>query len=279
MKILMATVLLFSTLHTNAQRLYLSVFGGVSNYQGDLQDKKFTFDQSHPAFGAGVVYEISDKLYARANFTIGKVSGDDKNSAKNELRNLNFTSSIRDIHIGAEYNVTNLYEFPMTPYIFAGVSFYHFDPYTTMSGSSENIYLQPLGTEGQGFYLKRTKYNLNQFAIPFGGGVKFALTENVRFGVEIGLRKLFTDYLDDVSTTYIKDQAILTTHNGALSTALSFRGDELRPSQAYPTTNLTRGNPGSKDWYYFSLLTLNVRMPSTNGLARSKKNPIGCPRL
>ncbi len=67
MKILMATVLLFSTLHTNAQRLYLSVFGGVSNYQGDLQDKKFTFDQSHPAFGAGVVYEISDKLYARAN--------------------------------------------------------------------------------------------------------------------------------------------------------------------------------------------------------------------
>lgn len=167
----------------------------------------------------------------------------------------------------------------MAPYLFAGLSYYHFDPYTTTTGSSEKNYLQPLGTEGQGFYLNRKKYKLNQFAIPFGGGVKFAITENVRFGIEIGLRKLFTDYLDDVSTTYIKDQALLTANNGALATALSFRGDEIRPVQAYPTTNLTRGNPGSKDWYYFSLLTLNVRMPSSNGFLNSKKSQLGCPKF
>src|SRR4029078_8111366 len=118
MQILIVTVLFFSNLPTNAQRLYVSIFGGISNYQGDLQDKKFTFDQSHPAFGAGIVYEITDKLFVRANITVGKISGDDKRSIKNELRNLNFTSSIRDIHLGAEYYLTNLYKFPMAPYIF-----------------------------------------------------------------------------------------------------------------------------------------------------------------
>jgi hypothetical protein len=59
-----------------------------------------------------------------------------------------------------------------------------------------------LSTEGQGIYPDKKPYSLWQPTIPFGGGVKFAITENLRIGFEIGLRKLFTDYLDDVSTSY-----------------------------------------------------------------------------
>ena len=59
--------------------------------------------------------------------------------------------------------------------------------------------LQPLGTEGEGFYKGEKKYNLTQLAIPIGGGFKYAISNNVRIGIEVGFRKLFTDYLDDVS--------------------------------------------------------------------------------
>ncbi|MES2431302.1 MAG: DUF6089 family protein [Bacteroidota bacterium] len=278
MKILSVLVLLLVGSNSNAQQIYLNVFGGVSNYQGDLQDKKFTLEQSHPAFGAGIVYEISNKLFARANITLGKISGDDKKSIKNEARNLNFTSAITDIHLGIEYNLADLYEYPMSPYIFAGISGYHFAPYTTTNNNNDNIFLQPLGTEGQGFFEGRKKYKLNQIAIPFGGGLKLAITDNIRFGFEAGFRKLFTDHLDDVSRTYIKDKGLLTTNNGPLSTELSFRGDELSPPLNYPTNNLIRGNPKSKDWYYFGLLSVNIRMPSKEGFSRKKSANTGCPR-
>ena len=36
-----------------------------------------------------------------------------------------------------------------------------------------------------------------------GGGVKYMLSSKVQLGLEAGLRKLFTDYLDDLSSTYI----------------------------------------------------------------------------
>ncbi len=50
-----------------SQNLHLTVFGGISNYQGDLQAKRFTFQQANAAVGVGALYEITDKLYARAN--------------------------------------------------------------------------------------------------------------------------------------------------------------------------------------------------------------------
>ena len=85
MKHILTTIIFLGVIMaTRAQNLHVTVFGGFSNYQGDLQNKRFTLDQSHPAFGAGLLYEISDNLYARANVTFGKVSGDDKSNSKND---------------------------------------------------------------------------------------------------------------------------------------------------------------------------------------------------
>jgi hypothetical protein len=137
------------------------------------------------------------------------------------------------------------------------------------------VYLQPLGTEGQGFYLGRKKYNLTQFAIPFGGGIKFAFNDNVRIKLEVGLRKLMTDYLDDVSTTFAP-QAALLANNGQRAVDFSFRGDELKPGLTYPTANTKRGNPSSKDWYYFSGVTLSIRLVNTDGSSFLGKTRSGC---
>jgi hypothetical protein len=278
-KLFLAVILVSSAINIRAQNFHVVVFGGVSNYQGDLQDQKYTFSQAHPAFGFGGLYEITDNLSARANVTFGTVSANDKDSKNiNDIqRNLNFTSPITDINLGLEYDILSLNQHSVTPYIFAGISVFHFNPYT-IDTAGHKVYLQPLGTEGQGFYPGRSKYSLTQIAIPFGGGFKFAINDNVRLGVEVGLRKLFTDYLDDVSMTYA-DKTQLLANNGAEAVELAFRGDELNKGLTYPTGGTIRGNPKSKDWYYFTMLTLSFRIPGGGEKydGPGGKSKVGCP--
>ncbi len=275
-RIIIATILLISAFTVQAQRAHVTVFGGFSNYQGDLQDKRFTLDQAHIAAGAGVLYEITEKLYARGNVTFGKVSGDDKKNSRNSLRNLSFSSPLTDIHLGLEYSLLNPYEHSLAPYVFAGISYFSFKP-STLDSSGNKVYLQPLSTEGQGFYQGRKMYKLNQFSIPFGGGVKLSLNDNIRVGFEIGLRKANTDYLDDVSTTYV-DQNLLLVNRGQQAVDLAYRGDELKTGLTYPADGSQRGSAKSKDWYYFSGITLSFRLNGKGGNgAKGGKSKTGCP--
>lgn len=271
-------LIIISAAAVSAQRLSVNVFGGFSNYQGDLQDKRFTLNQAHAAFGVGLGYEITPKIAARANVTVGKISGDDKQNPRNAARNLNFITGIMDIHLGAEYHLLNPHDHRLTPYIFTGVSYFSYKPYTYDSARNK-VFLQPLSTEGQGFVQGLSNYKLNQFAIPFGGGVKFSLSENIRVGAEVGLRKTNTDYLDDVSTEYV-DQALLLANRGAKAVELAFRGDEVKTGDPYPAGGSQRGSAKNKDWYYFTGLTLQVRLNSNGGgLLNSggKKSRTGCP--
>ncbi len=258
-----------------AQQVWLTTFGGISNYQGDLQDKKFTFQQSHLALGIGASYEITQQLYVTGNVKIGKLSGDDKNETKNVSRNLNFTTALSEFNLSLEYDLLNLNEQPFTPYLFAGIAVYHFNPYT-FDSLGKKTYLQPLGTEGQGFYNGRTKYNLTQISIPFGGGIKLAINENIRIGVEIGFRKLFTDYIDDVSSTYA-DKTLLIASNGQTAANLAFRGNELKTGLLYPAANARRGNAGSKDWYYFSGVSISFRLGAGGNNRTGVAGNTSCP--
>ena len=274
-RLMLSTFILLSFSIANAQHLHATIFGGISNYQGDIQPKNFTFQQAGPAVGLGLLYELSDKLYIRGNVTAGKIRAADAKSLQNTQRNLSFSSPVTDIHLGLEYDLLNSYERSLTPFVFAGVSAFRFNPYA-MDSSGRKTYLQPLGTEGQGFFQGRTKYNLTQMALPFGVGVKLALSENIRVRFEIGLRKTFTDYLDDVSTTYA-DQTLLLQNRGQQAVDLAFRGDELKSNAtSYPAANTQRGNPNSKDWYYFTGVGISFRLaPKFN--AGGGRNKVGCP--
>ena len=165
----------------------------------------------------------------------------------------------------------------LTPYIFAGLAVYHFNPYTTDT-TGKKTYLRPLSTEGEGFIAGKNNYNLTQIAIPFGGGVKFSLSDNVNVGLEVGYRKLFTDYLDDVSSRYV-DEAALLANRGPEAVELAFRGDELKNGATYPAGSTIRGNSSQKDWYYFTGLTASFRLFSGNGLGSGggKHSKYGCP--
>lgn len=260
----------------SCQNIHFFLTGGAINYQGDLQAKRFTFSQAQPFVSGGFYYEATDRLYFRLGFLTGKVKGDDKLSKQNQGRNLNFQSKVTEVHFGAEFDVLNSYEHTVVPYVFAAVAGYHFNPYT-LDSSGGKVYLQPLGTEGQGFYLGRKKYPLNQVAVPFGGGLKMALSDIVNIRLEVALRKLFTDYLDDVSATF-SDEDDLRTNNGQLAVDYAFRADELNHSLPFPDAGARRGNPGSKDFYYTAGLSVSFRLQGNSSRGKGAgKGKLGCP--
>lgn len=270
---LFIVILLFSS-SSIAQRVNLNLFLGTSNYQGDLQDKRFTFNQSHLAVDAGLSYDLTERLSLRGGILLGKVSGDDR-QGRNRIRNLNFSSGLTEGHLEAQYYITPLGQHSLTPYLFAGLALYHFNPYTHDTSGTKH-YLKPLSTEGEGFISGKDYYHLTQMAIPFGGGVKLSLSDKINVGLELGFRKLFTDYLDDVSDKYV-DKNLLLANRGTTAVELAYRGNEIKDgSPVYPDGGAQRGSPKAKDWYYFTWLTLSYKL----GADRKKgdKSQWACPK-
>ena len=269
---------LFSVLHTPAQTLRLNFMAGLSNYYGETQTKKLTFEQSNPVIALGATLDLTDKLLLRSEFISTKLQGDDKRGMYPD-RNLNFKTSIREATLLLEYNLFDLYEKKITPYFFTGVGLFNFNSYTTDS-LNRKVFLKGLSTEGQGFpeYPDRKVYKNTQLNIPIGGGLKYAISEDVQFGFEYGLRVLFTDYIDDVSKSFI-DPTILRNRAGQLAVDLSYRSDELKSgSQTYPGEGSLRGSLKVNDLYYYGLARLIIRMNwFENGMSSSRKNRLGCP--
>lgn len=265
---------LLISLVSASQGLHLNLFLGTSNYQGDLQDKIYSFDQAHLAGGIGFSYDLSKRFSVRTDFKIGKISADDE-KGRNRTRNLNFTSQLTEGDIDLQYFITTLGQHTLTPYVFAGIGLFHFDPYT-FDSTGRKYYLKPFGTEGEGFATGRKEYNLTQVSIPFGAGVKMPLSDNINVGLEVGFRKLFTDYLDDVSSTFIAEDLLLA-NRGAKAVELAYRGGEIKGgSPVYPPAGTKRGNSELKDWYYFSGLTLSFRL--LNGSPGGSGKEISCPK-
>jgi hypothetical protein len=212
----------------------------------------------------------------RAGVTIGKLVGNDRYNTKDylQLRNLNFESRIAELSLLGELHIFNLNTINWTPYVFGGLALFKFNPYTYDS-SETKTYLKPLSTEGQGLPGYDTKpYSLTQFAIPVGFGVKYALNDRIRLGLEAGFRKTFTDYIDDVSTNYADANDLLTAR-GPQSVALAYRGDEVANGDPiYPAKGSQRGSANQQDVYYFTGFHLTYRLGG--GLGNNKKS-LSCP--
>ncbi len=239
----------------------LGLFGGVGYYMGDLNPSKQFF---MPRLAGGLVYRYnpSRRFAWHIHGVYGSVQAEDalSNDPAQELRNLSFRSQIIEFATILEFNFFN-YEIgnrntPATPYIFGGFSLFRFNPKANFFG--EWIPLQPLGTEGQGstVYSDRKEYSLINASFPFGLGVKFHALGKLGFSIEWGLRKTFTDYLDDVSTTYA-DPDVLFATNGELSALL---GDRSLVNPGKINTGRQRGNSTTRDWYSFAGLTITYKI-------------------
>lgn len=273
---------LLITFAASAQRVHVGVFGGLAAYNGDLTDKIYPKHVTNGAIGITATYEWRDQIMFRGGLTYAVVGGADRYSDNPDLqsRNLSFETSIFEFSAVAEYYFMNLYDRRFSPYLFGGLALYHYDPYTYFG--NEKVHLKPLSTEGQGLpgYPERKLYSLTQFALPFGGGVKFRINDRFRVGLELGLRKLFTDYFDDVSSVYADPNDLLAA-KGQLAVDLSYRGDEVPGGSAtYPTKGAIRGGEKKKDMYYFTGIHLTYRIGGGSGLfGGESRRKYGCPTV
>ncbi len=201
------------------------------NYFGDLApvSKAASTDISFTNPGFGIIYgqRISPWVTARAGFTFGQLEGDDfesqdvnnYESLTRYARNLQFKNNIYELTAGLQIDLFPNYRgpysrAPFAPFVFVGITgFYHepkgLAPDSDQAGNSlaeagQWVKLRPLGTEGQNLSVGNVDpYNNIQLAIPLGLGIKVRLPNNFDIALELGYRYLFTDYIDDVGTSYV----------------------------------------------------------------------------
>lgn len=272
--------LVFSVFSLSAQ-WELGVLGGVSNYQGDLSpdNTPYSLGPSHAAFGIFTRYNPHRLISGKFGINYSTISADDAKSkdASRRRRNLSFRSSVLEFSLVGEFNILGYQPYNLaevfTPYLFGGVAGFIFNPQGIYEG--EYYDLQPIGTEGQGLaaYPERTPYRLTELAIPVGAGLKFAINDKWNLGVEVGARKTFTDYLDDVSTTYVNDADIVEA-GGVIALGLANKTGMPK------SLGQVRGGEEYNDLYLTTAITISYNF-SDNGLVgsrgRSKKGKKGCP--
>ncbi|MEM1120355.1 MAG: DUF6089 family protein [Bacteroidota bacterium] len=258
---------------------------GGSNYTGELSSNssRIYLKETNLAAGAFAKYNINHLFALRAGFNYAGVSGEDGNSGNQAIiaRNLNFQSDIYEGSLIAEFNILGYqpynYTATFSPYLFGGISFFKFNPQGALAGQLYD--LQPLGTEGQNLAIfpDRTPYGLVQLAIPMGIGFKYTLTESLNLGLEIGARKLFTDYLDDVSLTYPGNAAFSANGDPLLVMQLSNQNTDTFGTDV---AGVARGDNNASDWYFITGITLSYNFLDNGligGRRRSKGNKVGCP--
>ncbi len=236
---------------TFQDRFEMGPMGGATYYIVDLNPTGH-FIYSKPAGGAIIRINMTTRWSFRFTGSYGNVWANDNLSQDSyqQNRNLNFSSSLLEIAGGFEINMfkymINNMKYPITPYFFYEMAYFRIDPMGTIDGVE--FQLQPLGTEGQGTPLNdKRKYGLSQMSIPLGVGVKFNIVPRLAMSLEYGIRKTFTDYLDDVSGNYV-DNDQLTSYSGPLAASLS---DPSLSGIGTSNPGFNRGNPATKDWYVF----------------------------
>ncbi|MCB2409458.1 DUF6089 family protein [Hymenobacter lucidus] len=243
------------------------------NYFGDIVPKatipSLRFAATRPNIGVNFTHRFAPRISARASFAYGRITGDDEKAADKTdpdakyryHRNMNFRNDILELSAVGIFdliaNRNNYIKRPdFVPYVFAGVAVFHHNPKGLVKGGSvpqslsegDYVNLQPLKTEG-------TDYSLTSISIPFGGGVRYKVNKSFDIGLEIGWRKTFTDYLDDVSNTYIEDAKL-----GSDAAKYFGRGITRNDDASFVNFNNPgemRGKGNENDWYIVTGLNVN----------------------
>lgn len=224
----LAVALLCSN-NIKAQEVEIGLWGGITNSFGDINNSLESMQFIKPGAGVFFRYNPNPRIGYYFGLSGGQTFGYDSIStnAYQNQRNLSYRTNVYDFSTRLDFNFLPLErekeKFWFSPYIFMGLSLYYFNPQAFID--DQWVDLQPLGTEGQQFpeLTGNEKYRRVQIAVPMGGGFKFVLSKNITAGIEANWHWLFTDYLDDVSKTYVDPSILATGSDGALAVALADR--------------------------------------------------------
>jgi hypothetical protein len=304
--IALSTILLSTVFRSSAQsRFEIGVGLGPMFFLGDLGGNRgygttFVKDVDVPLTklckGIFVNIEPVEWLGFRLAANLGTLEGNDAqtpNKGGQEvnrlLRNLNFKSKLIEGYAAIELYPTVFFEHydglfgKIRPYGVMGLGVYHFDP-KTQDSNGEWVRLQPLHTEGQGFpeFPNRRPYSLTQLEMPMGFGFKYYMSDAMYIGVEVLHRKLFTDYVDDVSTDYI-DQNLFDVHlspaDAGLAKQLHYRGNYTWVNTPADLVGQIRGDPKENDAYFSTLIRIGWRLNGSNSPQGNATQQMRCPKF
>lgn len=255
---------------------------GASNFLGDLGGanqigtngfRDLDWPATRPLGGIGYRYRTGKDNSVKGMLHVGYLSGNDALTEEmiRRNRNLNFRTPVVELNAQFEWLMTKQREghryklrgingwrnINIESYLFVGVGLMWFNPQgQDMNGAWVN--LKPLCTEGQGLVETRKPYHRLQPVIPFGIGFKYAISREWSIGLEYGLRKTFTDYMDDVSSTYFDNDEI-RAEKGDIAAYMADPSLGLEPTQT--VAGEQRGDPTDKDSYMFAELTFYYKIP------------------
>src|SRR5699024_9668911 len=214
----------------DTQTLELGVGLGVRAYDGDFLSSKTEVVKTLSFAGQlQLSLHFDERWRGQLFFSRGKVSARDEEITGND-RNLSFATNITEAGLRVLYNFIPFdsygqYGRKYTVYAGAGVSGYHFNPYT-INHQGQKVFLQELGTAGQFIESEGDRpkpFKLFQVGIPLNIGFSVAVHPQVILGLEFDYRFLFTDYFDDLGQDPYPDfdelllwneQAALLVHRG-----------------------------------------------------------------
>lgn len=238
-----------------AQNYELGVYTGLSFYEGELAPNEFlTYVETlRPAFGFFARAHMNRYTAVRFGYNRLKVMGDDEIKGVSGL-DRNFETHINELYATLEITPFYLSLFnggmDVAPFLYGGGAFFSFNPTRTWNG--QTVELQPLGTEAQGQPGYPDPYDLQNFAIIGGAGVKWVLNTEWTLSAEFGFRKTFTDHLDDLSSNLVTYGDVLK--NGDRAAAIS--APDFNPDSTDPGREYRRGG-AREDWYMTGGLTLS----------------------
>jgi hypothetical protein len=306
--------ILFTSLHVKSQsittgngKIEVGIGVGPMIFLGDLGGsagigKTFIKDVDLPLtkVSKGIYLNIypTEWLGFRLAGNLGYLQGDDaqapdKGGAERfrRKRNLKFESKLSEAYAAIELYPTVFFEqyeglaHKLRPYVVGGAGIFHFNPkgeYIEPGGAKRMVELKPLRLEGQGMaeYPDRKEYSLTQMELLLGGGLKYYLSDGMYVGFEILHRKTFTDYIDDVSTTYI-DPALFNTYHTAdqipIARQMMFRENLYNPAVNRVYTNEQRGDPTENDSFFSGILRFGWRLNGANTPNGRAKRQLKCP--
>jgi hypothetical protein len=244
-----------------AQRIEVGATIGCANYVGDVSPS-LVLKETKPAIGFFGRYNFSSSFAFTGSLLVTQIEGSDQNFAFNAPRNLSFRSNITEVSGVFEFNylkyALGVRDQNFTSYLFLGLGMFSYNPQANYDGSW--IDLRPIRTENK-------SYSTVSLAVPFGIGIKWRMSRHLALESSIGFRKTYTDYLDDVSSTYA-DPVQKAQTMGTAAGVLTDRSSEINNGTPQFKPGYRRGNADFNDWYIIGGISLSVRIFDRQKCAR-----------
>jgi hypothetical protein len=242
---------------------------GAGHYFGDLNTRA---KLNRPKAAATLFFRknLGNYIAVRIGASFAQLGYSDRYNTHNKVmfnRNLSFNSKVWELTLQGDFNFFRFMpgepQYNFTPYITFGAGVFNYDPYAYLRG--EKIFLRQLNTEGQGstLYPDRKPYGSMAICLPIGGGIKYALNDRINIAFEVLHRITNTDYLDDVSKTYVDPAVFSTSGSGGgipVAQLMSDRSYELGTPIGKP--GLSRGQSKQKDQFVTAMIHLTFNLQS-----------------